>query len=195
MNKKLLFSILIVIVAVLLILTFAEKDERLNAYEIEELRTQYPIYGDINKVNPLIEIGVVKTTLKELSQRADTFVYGEITEEVPVYSVYSYAKFYGYKLRVFKDAHRKIAQGEEIIIIANTEFKDYNPSLSVGMKVVVPVAENKSQQGKYNFDVCMYYVTEDGFVLSAFDEKEMLDKEYSGIKIEKFLNEIKKYPL
>lgn len=192
--KKIIFGAVAIICAVVLIFAFTE-EERLTSTQIENLREQYPIYGDINKVSPLIEMAVVKTTMEEISKIADTVVYGEVIEEVPVYSVYSYAKFYGYKLRVFEDTQNKFASGKEITIIANTEFKDYNPSLSAGMKVVVPVAEFKSQQGKYNFDVCMYYVTEDGFVLSAFDEKEMLDREYSGIKVEKLLKEIKKYPL
>ncbi|MBO5098541.1 MAG: hypothetical protein J6C16_00055 [Clostridia bacterium] len=175
----------------MLALMFAfSQEERLTSTQIENLREQYPIYGDINKINPLIEVAQVETSLEEISKRADTFVYGEVIEEVPVYSIYSYAKFYGYRLKVYKDTENIFSTGEEITIVANTDFKDYNPSLSEGMKVVVPVKGFKSQQGKYNFDVCMYYVTEDGFVLSAFDEKEILDKEYSGIKVEKLLEEI-----
>lgn len=188
-------KVIILIAAVVLVVSVligTRSDERLSEKQISALREQYPVYGDINKVNPLIEMVSVKTTLEEISKRADIFVYGEVTEEVPVQSIYSYAKFYGYKVRVFEDVKNKIAPGEEITIIANTEFKDYNPSLSKGMKVVVPVSENKE---RYYFDVCVYYVTEDGFVLSAFDEKEYLDKEYSGIKVEKLLKILKKYPL
>lgn len=191
MNKKTLVLILTAIVSLCLIFTFLQKEERLTSQQIENLRERYPVYGDINKLNPLIEIAVVKTTLKELAERADTFVYGAVLEEVPVYSVYSYAKFYGYKIKVYEDTEGKFSAGEEITVIANTEFKEYNPSLAEGMKIVIPVAESKSQQGKYNFDLCVYYVTEDGFVISAFDEKQILDKEYSGLKVEKFIQETK----
>ena len=187
--KRVFLALLAVLCVLALMFAFPQK-ERLTSTQIENLREQYPIYGDINKISPLIEVAQVETSLEEISKRADTFVYGEVIEEVPVYSIYSYAKFYGYRLKVYKDTENIFSTGEEITIVANTDFKEYNPSLSNGMKVVVPVKEFKSQQGKYNFDVCMYYVTEEGFVLSAFDEKEILDKEYSGIKVEKLLEEI-----
>ncbi len=192
MNKKFLFLILLVVVAVFMISTLTEKEERLSESEIKEMRTQYQVYGDINKVNPLVEVGTAKTTLKELSEKSDTFVYGEVVEEVPVYSAKSYAKFYGYKIRVIRDTKNIFSTGEEITIIANTVFKEYFPLLSEGMKVVLPISGNN---GRYYFDLCVYYVTENGFIISVFDEKEIIDKEYSGIKVEKFLNEIKKYPL
>lgn len=188
MKKTLFFIITVVLIAS--IFAIAQPEEKLSKEQISALREQYPIYGDINKISPLIEVAQVKTTLEEISKRADTFIYGEVTEEVPVYSKYSYAQFYGYKLKVISDTENKFSLNDEITIVANTEFKDYNPSLFKGMKVVIPVAESKSQQGKYNFDVFMYYVTEDGFVLSAFDESKYLDKEYSGIKVEKLLEEI-----
>ena len=184
------FLALLAVLCVLALMFAFPQEERLTSTQIENLREQYPIYGDINKITPLIEVAQAETSLEEISKRADTFVYGEVIEEVPVYSIYSYAKFYGYRLKVYMDTENIFSTGEEITIVANTDFKDYNPSLSNGMKVVVPVKEFKSQQGKYNFDVCMYYVTEEGFVLSAFDEKEILDKEYSGIKVEKLLEEI-----
>ena len=187
--KRVFLAFLAVLCVLALMFAFPQ-EERLTSTQIENLREQYPIYGDINKISPLIEVAQVETSLEEISKRADTFVYGEVIEEVPVYSIYSYAKFYGYRLKVYNDTQDKFSSGEEITIVANTAFKDYNPSLSEGMRVVVPVAEFKSQQGKYNFDVFMYYVTEDGFILSAFDEKKMLDKEYSGIKVEKLLEEI-----
>lgn len=190
MKKKILFLIAMALLISVLTLSVSMRQERMSAQEVEELRTKYKVYGDINKVNPLIEVGVVKTTLKEIAKKSDTFVYGEVLEEVPVYSAKSYAKFYGYKIRVISDTKNIFSSGEEITIIANTVFQEYFPVLSKGMKVVLPIGEIK---GKYYFELCAYYVTEDEFVISAFDEKEILDKEYSGIKLEKLLNEIKKH--
>lgn len=185
--KKILFFTVVVALLVILDLSVGTKEERLTTQQIENLREIYPVYGDINKISPLIEVAQVETTLEEVSKKAYTFVYGEIIDEVPVHSIYSYAKFYGYRVRVFKDSKKNFASGDEITIIANTEFRGYNPSLSNGMKVVLPVGENK---GRYYFDAFIYYVTDDGFVLSAFDESKHLDKEYSGIKVEKLLEEI-----
>ena len=75
------------------------------------------------------------------------------------------AKFYGYKIRVISDTKNIFSSGEEITIIANTVFQEYFPVLSKGMKVVLPIGEIK---GKYYFELCAYYVTEDEFVISAF---------------------------
>lgn len=70
---------------------------------------------------------------------------------------------------------------------------DFNPKLSDGMKVVVPVMQGKDKLSRNWFGIFgMYYVTEDGYALSAFDENTAATARttYSGIKVENLLKEL-----
>ena len=71
-------------------------------------------------------------------------------------------------------------------------MKDYYGVLSEGMKIVVPVIKDDDGSNRYNYSVIgMYYVTEDGYVISAYDEEERAAQVYSGMNVKKFLEEIK----
>ena len=69
--KKVILLITAVAFVISVIAIGTMPDERLSEEQILVLREQYPVYGDINKVNPLIEMAPVKTTLEEISKRAD----------------------------------------------------------------------------------------------------------------------------
>jgi len=177
--KKFLLILLICILA-----QINHRESRLTDSQIASLRETYPIYGV--KIPPLIEMHTPAFT--EVKNSVETFVYGEVVGEAQTY--HKLYDFYEYPLSIIKDTKGKYQTGDHITITANKIFEDYNPKLSAGMKVVVPVTADTEVAGRTHYTVIgMYYVTEDGYVLSAYEES---DVNYSGLKIEELLKRLKK---
>ena len=79
----------------------------------------------------------------------------------------------------------------DIIIAMNTQLMGYEPELEAGMRIVVPVKMGDGKhEGKYFYSrVGLYYVTDDGFVLSAYVEDE--DSKFTGRTLEYLKRKIK----
>lgn len=60
------------------------------------------------------------------------------------------------------------------------------------MKVVVPIAENDASINREWFHVVgMYYVTENGYAISAYREDDLLARSaMSGVKVDNLLSEL-----
>ena len=182
----------------------------LSEEQIEELREDYPVYQ--LAYPPQFSGGF--PTLDQLIGDADTFVYGEIIEDLEIYSKnvltgipaidekkermgYSSEYTFGrYRLRVIEDTENIFKPGDEIILSFNSEFIDYNPELKNGMKIVYSAFqwENDPKQTSY-MTVGTYYVTDDGYALSAFPEEQKIMQArgtYSGVKVEYLLKQLKK---
>lgn len=179
----------------------------LSEEQIEELREDYPVYQ--LAYPPQFSGGF--PTLDQLIGDADTFVYGEIIEDLEIYSKnvltgipaidekkermgYSSEYTFGrYRLRVIEDTENIFKPGDEIILSFNSEFIDYRPKFEKGMKVVFGVSLD--QRGTGYPTVGTYYVTDDGYALSAFPEEQKTMKSrgtYSGVKVEYLLKQLKK---
>ncbi len=210
-NKRKLFIIipalvLILSVCLIFILNRNDKEDRLSEDQIAALREQYPICWS----HPLIDVR--KLTLTEVKNASDTFVYGEVVGDISAYTVISSTgnaaldekrkqngivdefEFYEYTIEVISDTEGKREAGAKITIAANSDFKDYNPKLSDGMKVVVPVTPDKKVPGRNYYLVDgMYYVTEDGYAIAAFREDTANTKSRtSGLKVDELLKRLKK---
>ncbi len=189
------------------IMNAQEEAPRLTESQIAQLREQYPICG-INEP-PLVSMG--QSTVEEIKERAESFVYGEVIGDYTFYYVNGTTgheeldakrkangindvyEFYEYTVKILDDTEGKYTKGEEITIAANTMFMDYNPKLSDGMRVVVPVVRDEEKPSRSHYSVSgLYYVTEDGYVLSAFDEATRAQKANSGITVEQLFKELKK---
>lgn len=209
-----------IIIAAILLLCFAgfvffmqsaeEKlKERLTGEQIEALRAEYPVCG----AGALGLITIEKVDIAKVKEAAETFVYGEVVEEAALYNAeasFSNAdvaekrensgitdafEFYEYTLSVIQDSEGKYAKGERITIAANTDFMDYNPSLSNGMKVVVPVVRDEEIPTRHYYTVDgMYYVTPEGYALAAFEESEAAASQglSSGARVEALMKALKK---
>ena len=201
----------IVLLAVLLFslagLYMHEANRQLSADQITALREQYPLCGHIP---PLFSMRFY--TMAEVMENNDTFVYGTVEGEMSVYSKYistgdpeldkkrqengiaDVYDFYSYTISVIEDTEGIYKAGDKIRIESNTAFIDFNPHLSDGMKIVIPVAGDSGPDGVTGFSAeGMYYVTEDGYVLSVIDEARMMMEEpWTGIKLEKLLRKVKK---
>lgn len=184
-----------------------EPKPHLSEAQIVALREQYPVCGIIT---PLLG-DMRESTLEEAVERAETFVYGEVVGDYSTYyknistgheeldakrkanGISDVYEFYEYTINVFNDTEGKYTKGEQITLADNTEFMEYNPQLSDGMRVVVPIIQSKEKESRYYYGVNgMYYVTEDGYALSAFDEQTRAKKAYSGVKVEDLLEALKK---
>ncbi len=210
-NKKSLFiiiTILVIVLSVTLTLTINNAGPRLSKKEISALRQQYPICG----INAPMTVEMRTPSLSEIKNRFETFVYGEVVGEAETYIVQTSTgidelddkrdgygisdefEFYEYTIRVIDDTEGKKEKGKEITITANSYLIDYNPKLSDGMKIVVPVITNKKKSTRNGYNVVgMYYVTEDGYAISAFDESsEVSRNRNSGLKVEELLKRLKK---
>lgn len=181
--------------------------QRLSEEQIAEWRQEYPICG--LHLPPLVDMGV--PSFDQVKENADTFVYGTVTGEMSTYTEYistgssvldtkrqnagvsdAYT-FYEYPISVIEDTAGLYKAGDCITIAANMVFVDYNPQLSEGMKVVVPVIQDSDKPGRTQFGVQgMYYVTEEDYVLSAFEESAMDMKPMSGMKVGELLKKLKK---
>lgn len=191
------------------VLSMCLSPKRLDSEHIESLRDEYPVCG-INAPAGLI---LRNTPIDEVKERAESFVYGEVVGDMMKYNVTTSLsnkalsekrnqngideifEFYEYTIEVISDTEGKYEKGELITIAANMDFIDYNPVLSEGMRIVVPVAKDKNKHSRNNYVVNgMYYVTPDGYVLAAFDEGSVSVSRglSSGIKVETLLKNLKK---
>ncbi len=191
------------------VLSINSSGSRLTAEQIESLRAQYPVCGK----NAPAGIFMDKTTVEEVKEVAESFVYGEVVGDISTYNaVTSLAnkelsekrkkngiddvfEFYEYTISVIEDTEGLYSKGEEITIASNMDFINYNPVLSDGMKIVVPVAKDKGKPTRNHYIVeGMYYVTPDGYAIAAFDEESVSVSRIisSGVKVETLLKNLKK---
>ncbi len=188
-------------------MTFSE--DRLDVTQIESLRNQYPVCG----IDAPAGLTVKRMDVIEVKDKAESFVFGEVVGEVMKYNVTTSLsnemlsekrnkngikevfEFYEYAIEVIEDTEGKYRKGDLITITANMDFINYNPSLSDGMRVVVPVAKDKKKSSRNHYIVDgMYYVTPEGYALSAFDEEKVSVARgvSSGVKVETLLKNLKK---
>lgn len=183
------------------------KNERLSEKAISDLRDQYPICG----LQFPEYIDMIQPPLEEIIAGADTFVYGEVVGDISCYSlststdskeldekrksngILNENRFYEYTLRIISDTEGKYADGDVIKIKANEIFINYNPVLCDGMKIVVPVVKDAKEEKRHDYSVIgMYYVTDEDYAISAFDEKTVTDMRMNGLKVDTLLKKLKK---
>lgn len=200
------------IIAVISILSlslclFPSKSPRLSDAQISALRTEYPICG----IEEPPMVSMVPLTLEDCISFSDSFVYGEVDGEIQYYTKYvstgdaeldakrekngltNTYQFYEYTLVVLEDTEGVYQKGDRITIAANVLFQDYNPSFSDGMRIVTPVRADPSVSGRTYFGTeGTFYITPDGYALSAFAENSAQSRTFSGIKVNDLLKNLKK---
>ena len=157
---------------------------RLTQTEIAAYREEYPVY--LNHWPPLID-GRDPESLQQVADQADTFVYGEILgedEQTEHYSshVFTYTQN---RLKVIADSKGVFASGEEIMIFRSAEFDGYQPELTPGMKIIIPVSKSESREG-YSYGFYGFYcVVEERYAISAFNET--LAGDTNGLPVKRLL--------
>ena len=163
--------------------------ERLSEAEIAELREEYPILP--LSFSCLMSYHI--PSLDEVTEDMECFTYAEIVKDSDTYSNYRYT------LRVIRDTEGFYRPGEEILIGPDYRKNNGKPHFRAGMKIVYGTYLSKYREGnpkdtEYTV-IGTYYVTDDGYVLSAFPEipEIMKDREpYTGVKVEYLLKKLRK---
>ncbi len=200
--KKLLalFSLIVLCCGLFLCCVQTEEEVRLTEVQIEALREKYPVY---TQAPPTVDTYPIP--FERLCERIDTFAYVEITGEIQYYSKNismgdaawdakngSASDFYEYPAVVIDDTEDILKPGTEITVAANMMFYGYQPELSPGMKIVFAATGEWHKPKQYGFSkIGTYYIAEDGFALSAFDEKlYQMKKPLSGVTLKTLMHEL-----
>ena len=171
--EKYKFKVLCVILAALLCVLTActAPTDRLSPEEIEVLRQTYPLCG-----TPDIVDGYWNVPVEEYIERADTFVYGEVRGDMQYYTkdvALKTVEFYAYTLSVLADSEGLYEKGTEITLHNNMWLKNMTPELQDGMRILAVFNAGTEDEYRSSFAPSgLFYVTEDGYVLSTFDETE-----------------------
>jgi len=207
-NRNLVFLLSIVLLAIAAALAakaLLPKAPVLSKEQIEKLREKYPLYE-----NDPPNISMTIPGVEYIYKRADAVVFCEVTEILPEYYAdlaqrngmvkepASSATFLQYKVKIREVVAGDIPgdtsgdkAGSDIIIVANAQLREYVPKLRPGMRIVTPVMAGSDQhEGKYHFSKYgFYYVTDDGYVLSAFVEDDK--HAYTGRRLDYLKGKIK----
>lgn len=171
------------------------------------LREQYPMAG-INKPE---NVSMRDMPLKEVKEKFDSFARGKIIGEKAVFTkkvstgdieldkkrkasgINDEYEFFEYTIQIVKDTENKFEKGEQIKLVGSSLYEEYYPEFTNGMEVVVPVIEDK-EKDSFSYSVMgTYYITDEGYALSAFDESTaQMKRSYNGIKVEDLLKQLKK---
>lgn len=198
-----LFLVLIIAAALLI----PKPSDRLNDSQIEELRLEYPLCG----IEAPLGASLRSFSLKECIDMSESFVYGKVVGEARKYSVSvnlgdaelekksedneidRVHEFYEYTVSVIGDTEGKYAPNDKITISANTLMENFNPKLKDGMEVVVPVIQDKNVKSRNYYTVYgMFYVTDNGYALSAYEENPKGRSALSGEKVDVLMQKLKK---
>lgn len=180
--------------------------DKLSDAEIADLRDEYPINYQDSGLATTIDI-----SLKEAISYADTFVYGRILGAIDEYTEnigsgisaiddmhadvggMDEFSFFGYTIEVIEDSEGLFSEGDLLYIEANTLFADTIPDLDRGMQMIIPVTDwqTETKTNRYNFArTGMYYVTEDGYTLSVF--QEYATESLTGHTVQQTLDSLRK---
>ena len=205
-NRIMIIGLSVILIGVFCIMGKQLHPSRLSEKEIWELRKSYPMsemtcaLGQVNVVplDRLLERGTIQT-----------FVYGEVIGDVMLsskkFSVgdevmdtklekhgLDFTEYFEYKISVIEDTEEKYQKGDIVTIYSNSIYRDMYPEFSDGMKVIVPLAEGDEGQNRDTYGVVgMYYVTDNDYAISAYDEDEYAMSTYSGLRVNTLLEELK----
>lgn len=188
----LLISIILLIMAFLLI---NQENLSLSTNQINNLRRKFVFYPSTSSLASSYE-----PTLSEQIKTTDTFVYGEILSDKYHYNELIHldspmeASYVGFRLKVLEDSNGLLNKDDVIFIESSGIFEETIPEFSVGDKVVVPI-NNWFIDGninRYNIgSTGMFYVTEENFVLSVYNEPTA--ESLTGICVKELLAEVRKW--
>ena len=189
-NKKIAIIIsvvlLVLIGAVYVVYKNPVPKVTLSQEEIEELRELYPV----NDETPAIADMRV-ASFEEYIDRSDCFVVAEVVSKPDKY----YKKgivtdaFIKYEIRIIRDIWDSLEQ-DTIEISYNSMFDVGMPSMEVGSKFIIGGGYNSETGMLETNSNTMFYVTEDGYVLSVKSEESK--NRHTGSTVDDIINYIRR---
>ncbi len=177
----------------------------LSAEEIATLRKQYPIYTNVPPTTTRADIPFMTiltwfptATLVEITsppQYYSVSLSGTLPEQLEEkwedMDLVNRAYFFEYEAVVLEDAAGILQPGDVITLSCTKEMEECTPELKVGQKLLTLLDKAASEKpNRYVFDrEGAYYVTEDDYILSVFEEEK--DAQYTGWKADAFLDELR----
>ena len=188
---KIIIPVIVSVIAGIIFLLFPKTaEEKLSEDEINALRADYKVY---NEENPLVDYKAeyYNQTVRDYVKNADTFVYCEVSADA-FFEESTVGDIKNIPVKVICDTEGILPEGFEFAFIYGILNEGYSPSPEKGEKAVIPIHisfyDDEIQFGSSKNGY--YYVTDDGFVLAAFEERGT--DVYTGLKLENLLSKLKK---
>ena len=195
-------ALCLILAAIFIIPLINKAPAPLSADEVEALRAAYPIYSGDSPV-----VSMRHPTLEEYMSDCDTLIYGEVLDGpfhsetelstgIPEFDEKGgmlQASFFTYRISVLEDSKHTLKKGDVIEIKQNAVFEQDYPKLEKGMKIALGASRlerTELERTKLVYDYLtdgMFYVTDDGYVMSVFSEENQ--KTRSGRHIKDLLRE------
>ena len=186
--------------------------DRLSKKEISALREQYPIYiyqvPDSVSYNPKTFEDIIAYMAEE---DYGDFIHGKVIGDVKYYTqkistgdealdkkmesngISNDYKFYKFTVEIINSSNNKFQKGDHIVIWDSLYLKDSHPTVYDGLEIVLPVFEDRQDETVTEFSYthsAMYYITKDGYAISAFDENTSSKHRLSGVKADVLMDEL-----
>ena len=158
----------------------------LSEEEIEALREIYPVNDDTPPNADMVE-----ATFEQYIDRCNCFVVAEIVSEADKYykkGIVSDA-FIKYEVRIIRDVWDNIEQ-DTVEMSYNSMFDVGMPSMDVGSKFIIGGSYNSETSMLGITSYTMFYVTDDGYVLSVKSEESK--NRHTGSTVDNIINYIKR---
>lgn len=206
MKKTFIIALcLILITSIFLLCSSFFKEDMLTKEEVKLLRSEYPYYDtDSNQAE-----SSQNADFRNKIKCTDTYLYCEVIGEPALEEVYISSGVeevdkklyegvehgficYHYPVRVIKDTDGVFIEGQEISYCYGVMYQDSSPSPEKGDKIVLPIGVGLGGNEGLFFSgtTGYYYVTDDGYVISAF--RELDDFVYSGKKVDSLMTALQK---
>ena len=163
----------------------------LSAEQVEKMREDYPIC-----TGGASQASVIPVEPEDLLQDGFHQIYAEVSGEETAFTrsvtvddtTEEDFDFFEIPLRVLYDPCGKFKEGEEIHLFGNVSFRDGLPAFEEGDRFVALVTDITSfHQEQSDFPLVgtmeqgLYYVTDDGHAIAAYEEPEDFQQNGTGL--------------
>ncbi len=209
MKKRVFFIFVAALVCVCAFVAVLRHNQSvLSESVVAQLRDRYPVVKNLSPegvYSAFVTLDMVKdvdggsfvygmmVSDEEYSSTVVSTGYPELDEKRENEGIDNTVHFFLNTFEVIDDSESMYEKGTTLTLSSNVIFKGHLPIFEKGQKYVIPVKESSIEEGIYNYTcVGIFYVTEDGYVLAAYDEEGRSEKKYTGMKVEQLLRELKK---
>lgn len=203
MKKKLLLLTWVLVLLFSCCACATVTGEKLSEEKVQELRKQYPVY-DVTAapfatvvIQPFAEVASHMETVMDVKVIGDVNrTYIDLSGTMPAdfeeaikEKGFSYtAGFLTYQVEVIEDAGGQYDPGDIVTVSITDVLEGAIPTFQKGDRFIFMGGYDEEGQNEVGMNYQTYYVTEDGYALSSFQEEEA--NCLSGVKAEECVDYI-----